>query len=466
VIKSYRSLLFVALASALVLGCKPKNPNLYGVATPTTPPVANNEVYTGETFIPADRPIQPDIPEGTRVDVPPPPSVPAAERITKIDSEIFKPKLDMVVLMDPSDSMSDDQDNLRRNVRLLSENFARKMQFIDLHLGVVSAWDSISFAGQNKACGLGQLRPIGGNQGSRIGDCALSQNEVPYITSETDLSLWGTTLAFGVESFRRNSDGTVNIDSGPQHEELFSPVIAALRPESQQMNKNFRRTDAHLAVIFFTDTDDFDYMNIEQDALKQDANTRATLEREAALLTRDRRESLEVLPSEIAQFLRSQEKENVSVSVYAALGRYNDFISKRGNTTGVYTNADFYIQQPGRGPRKMVELLNLMNGIGFDLRDSQYGSELSKIGNDIVAKSMRRTIILDFAPNIANLQRDPIIVKYGVRQVIPKNDQTGWSYRVDKDDSGRDVHKIIINEGVQIELEPGARFSVEYTPMR
>jgi hypothetical protein len=310
------------------------------------------------------------------------------------------------------------------------------------------------------------LRPVGGNRGSYSGDCSLTQNEVPYITSSTDLSSWGPTLAFGVESFERDGNGNVTLRSGPQHEEVFSPVIAALRPESQQMNKNFRRSDAHLAVIFFTDTDDFDYVNIEQDALKQDANTRSTLEREAARLTTQKRESLEVLPTEVAQFLKSQEKENVSVSVYAALGRYNDWMSTNGNTRGVYTNADFYIQQPGRGPRKIVELLTLMNGTGFDLRDSQYGSELSKIGNDIVKKSMRRTIILERAPNIANLQREPIIVKYGVGQVIPKNDQTGWSYRVETDSSGQSVHKIIINEGVQLQLEVGARFSVEYTPVR
>ncbi len=463
---SYKTLLFVALTSTLILGCKPKNPDLYGVATPATPPVANNETYGGETFIPADRPEQPAIPEGTQVNVPATPDAQSSERITQVDSEIFKPKLDVVVFMDPSDSMNDDQANLRRNIRMFSENFASKMQFLDLHLGVVSAWDSISFAGVDKRCDLGQLRPVGGNRGSFSGDCSSSQSEAPYITSATDLSLWGPTLAFGVESFERDGNGKVTLRSGPQHEEVFSPVIAALRPESQQMNKNFRRNDAHLAVIFFTDTDDFDYVNIQQDALKQDANTRSTLEREAALLSNDKRESLEVLPAEVAQFLKSQEKENVSVSVYAALGRYNDWISTNGNTRGVYTNADYYIQQPGRGPRKIVELLNLMNGTGFDLRDSQYGSELSKIGNDIVKKSMRRTIVLERAPNIANLERDPIIVKYGVRQVIPKSDQSGWSYRVETDSSGRNVHKIVVNEGVQLQLEPGARFSVEYTPVR
>ncbi len=463
---SYKAALLIALTSTLVLGCKPKNPNLYGVATPVTPPVANNENYTGETFIPADRPEQPVIPEGTRVDVPAAPTALAAERVTQVDSEIFKPKLDVVVFMDPSDSMNDDQAKLRREVRSFSENFARKMQFLDFHMGVVSAWDSISFGGVDKNCDLGQLRPLGGNRGAFSSNCAIGANELPYITNATDLSLWGPTLAFGVEGFERDANGNVTLRSGPQHEELFSPVIAALRPESNLMNKNFRRSDAHLAVIFFTDTDDFDFINIEQDALKQDANTRATLEREAAKLTRQRRESLEVLPSEIAQFLKAQEKENVSVSVYGALGRYNDWISTNGNTTGVYTNADYYIQQPGRGPRKVVELLNLMNGTGFDLRDSDYGAELSKIGNDIVAKSMRRTIVLENAPNIANLQRYPIVVKYGVRQEIPKNDRTGWSYRVETDSSGKNVHKIVINDGIQLQLEPGARFSVEYTPVR
>ncbi|MBY0385455.1 hypothetical protein K2X05_09875 [bacterium] len=470
--KNLNTVFSILLASTLFLGCKPKNPDMYGVAQPVTPPTPQDTKYTGPRQIEGKKPVQEDIPQGTKVDIPPPPAPPPEPaRYKQEDKEIFKPKVDIIFMQDPSDSMKDDHTNLRNNIKSFSNNFLNKRQFLDFHVGVVTAWDSISFEGLNKDCTLGQLRPLGGINGKFKGSCNAAKDEIPYITNETATNvdtlnkILGTTVSFGVESFKRDSKTKLVLpQSGPQHEEIFSPVIAALRPESQQMNKNFRRADAHLAVVFFTDTDDFDYINIDKDALMQDDLTKKTLQTEAAKLSISKRESLEVLPTEIASFLKSQEKENVTVSVYAALGRYNDWINTNGKTQGVYKHADYYIQQPGRGPRKMVELLDLMNGIGFDLRDPNYGSELSKIGNDIVMKSLRRTIVLDYPPEIGNAKR-PIIVKYGQNQEIKKDDKTGWSYKVEADSSGNQIHKIIISENIGIQPEAGAKFSVEYTPV-
>ncbi len=455
----------VILSSILVLGCKPKNPNLYGVVKPETPPVAKK--YTGQTSFEGQKPAQQPIPEGTKVvPRPPPPPEPEPARYTQVDSEIFKPKVDILFMMDPSDSMKDDQKKLRDNFAVFSRNFLSKKDFLNFHVGVVTAWDSISFGNQQKDCEMGQLRPLGGMRGPFKGSCQAAKSEIPYVTNETAANqdqlntILSSTISFGVEPFLRDSKTKLVMpNSGPQHEEVFSPVLAALKAENQTMNKNFRRSDAHLAVVFFSDTDDFDFINIEADAKSQDATNKKGLEDAAKLLDVATRRSLETSPEMIANQLKAQVKENVSVSVYAALGRYNDWMQTEGKTVGVYKNADFYIQQPGRGPRKLVELLDLMDGTGFDLRDANYGEKLSQIGNDIVKKSLRRVIVLDHAPEI-NPQR-PIIVKYGKDQIIPKNDQTGWRYNVDEDK----VHRITISENINIRPESGAKFSVEYTPV-
>ncbi len=468
---SVKNVSLIVLSATLLLGCKPKNPNLYGQYEAPKPLPESPMPEVKNTAGP--KPTPQAAPEGKKVQIPAPiPTAPEPARYTQVDDEIYKPKVDILFFMDQSDSMKDDQANLQKNIRKFADNFSNKIQFLDLHIGVVTAWDSISYADLTNDCTLGQLRPLGGlkkrisdiNKQKYKGRCELQENQVPYITNETDPSLWGPTLSFGVEAFKRETSGNVALNSGPQHEEIFSSVIAALSPSNQTMNKNFRRSEAHLAVVFFTDTDDFDYINIDKDALNQDATTKASLQKEAAKLSVKDRENLEVLPSEIAQFLKSQEKENATVSVYGALGRYNDWISTNGQTQGVYKNADFYIQQPGRGPRKIVEFLDLVNGKGFDLRDSNYGSKLAEIGNDIVKKSLRRVISLDYTPEIGNPKR-PIIVKYGATQEIPKDDNAGWSYRVEKDQNGNNVHKIIISENSNLTPETGAKFSVEYTPV-
>lgn len=465
---SVKNVSLIVLSATLLLGCKPKNPNLYGQyeAPKPLPESPMPEVKNTEGAKPTSQPA----PEGKKVQIPDPvPSIPEPTRYTQVDDEIFKPKLDVVVFMDTSATMTNDQDNLKRNIKnKFAKEFLKRRQLLDLHMGVVTAWDALSFRDVKTSqpldmnCDLGQLRPLGGLGSKKRGDCRKIGNDVPFLTSETDVNLWGSTLSFGVEKFTRGSDGNVLPHSGPQHEQIFLPIMAALDPSNNDMNHNFRRQDAHLAVIIFTDTDDFDFINTEKDLLNMSVDTKTFMERDIKKMTMEERKKEEVSPEEIAHFLKSQEKENASVSVYAALGRYNDWIQTNGNTVGTYLQADYYIQEPGRGPRKIVDFMNLVDGMIFDLEDPNYGSKLAEMGDSMVKKSFRRVITLKYAPEIGNPKR-PIIVRYGASQIIPKDDKTGWKLVPSKDEQGNSIVKIIISENSILNPEAGAKFSIEYT---
>ena len=245
----------------------------------------------------------------------------------------------------------------------------------------------------------------------------------------------GDTLHIGTQKYLRGNAEK----SGPEQEELFSPVIAALSPEVNVINKNFRRKSAHLAVIYLTDTDDV---------------------------------TPGVSSSDMANFLLSQATDTASVSVYAVLARYNDLINyltspstktlKKYPSAGMFNckinPVDPHIRKSGGGPFRMEELLSKTSGIGFDLKDPDYGEKLALIGENIVQKTLRKTIALDFPPDLRESQ--PIIVKYGT-QVIPEDERNGWQYNFDSRG-----HTITINEGVTLEPEKDAGITIEYTPAK
>ena len=132
-----KALLIVSFFSFLVIGCKPKNPDLYGVTPEVTPPKAQDKLFTGDRYIPADKPVQQALPEGTKVDVPPTPAAEQLQRYTQVDAEVFKPKVDILFVTDTSDSMKTHQAKLRKNINEFSKNFLRKKDFLDFHIGVV-----------------------------------------------------------------------------------------------------------------------------------------------------------------------------------------------------------------------------------------------------------------------------------------------------------------------------------------
>jgi hypothetical protein len=448
------------LGSFLVLGCKPKNPDLFVETTVKPLPETPKDIrYTGPESINGTKVNKG---EAQKVVVPPTPPRAEPDRYTQVDDEIYKPKVDILFMTDTSKSMEAHQKKLRANINSFSKNFLLKKDFLDFHIGAVSPWDAIRFQGVEKKCSRGELRPLGGNSGPFRGDCSKvreQSGQISYITNDTTSDdkqlnkILADTLSIGVDDFNQDP-----AKSGPEHEQLFSPVVAALKAENAELNNNFRRSDAHLAIVFLTDTDDFNFLTIEKDA--QSMSTPSTREKLIAFSQSTNPgtlDQLEISVDEMINYLSSFKKDNVSVSVYAAMARYNQL--KKNELNETFANADFYIQGVGRGPFKMASLVDKMQGKGFDLNDKNFGEILSQFGDDIVSKTLRRTITLDYAPEI-NPKR-PIIVRYGKNQIIAKDDNKGWRYNIE---NGK--HIITISENIQIQPEAGAKFSIEYTPVK
>jgi hypothetical protein len=435
-----KNLMLLSMAFVLATGavaCKPTNPQM---TTPHTEgPKLDPVRYDGETKISVDQPAKVDIPNGSTVTQPAAPAAPTGHATYVQDDELtmkYNPKVDILFVMDTSDSMYCDQDTLKKNINKFTDVFLNKQgRFLDFHIGVVTAWDSINFGSAQRNCELGELRPLGGPSGAAKGSCIANGKNVNYVTRETPNlgDILGKTLKVGTETFIKGDAA----HTGPEQEELFSPVIKALSPESAEMNSNFRRADeAHLAVIFLSDTDDA---------------------------------TPNVSSSSMAAFLKGMARDNLSVSTYAVLARYNDLLSFESNPDQhplrEYPRADMKncsvnpvdpaIRGVGGAPFKMRDFLVKSGGTGFDLKDRDFGKKLGDLGESIVRKSLRKVIELKFVPDL----NQDIIVKYGKTQKIPRDDIKGWSY-------DQENQTIIINEGVSLEPEAGARITLEYTPVK
>ncbi len=183
---------------------------------------------------------------------------------------VFKPQVDILFVIDNSDSMAKHQDTLKRNIDRFVESFERNKK-IDFHIGVTSIYDSTRYGktinGKYIAIphALGALYPL--KDGSVAPQAvagqppamaaALSANFVTRVPGYN--KILGETLKIGTIA-----RGTNKIDlGGPEVEELFTPVAAAINGQ----NVGFIRPEAHLAIILISDADDVS--NISPSKLKQ-----------------------------------------------------------------------------------------------------------------------------------------------------------------------------------------------------
>lgn len=436
--KTFKFFSSMTILVLLLAACKSENPPMSGVHTPPEPlePIK----YEGPKSIPLPEPGP--APKGNSVELPEPPPPPNEhDRYVQDDklSMNYNPKVDILFVMDTSDSMYCDQDTLRKNIDFFAKTFSEGQgRFLDFHIGVVSAWDSKNFGNTDRDCDLGQLRPVGGPEGP-FGTSCDANTKIPYVTRETPnlTETLGATLHLGTEKYIKGD----SLRSGPEQEELFSPILAALSPESQEMNKGFRRAGhAHLAVIILSDTDDV---------------------------------TPGISPTDMAKYLNSMATDDLTVSTYAVLARYDELLN---NLTNPINNplkeyppasmfncsinpVDPHIRKAGGAPFRLQEFLKRSGGTGFDLKDPEFGQKLAAIGESIVQKTLRKVIALDYPPDVR--ESEPIVVKYGT-QIIPKDDFKGWRY----DNDPELGHIITISEGVVLEPEKDAHISIEYTPYK
>lgn len=385
-------------------------------------PVNSDLTGTPEVVIP------PVIPTFDKVKQNPAPAAPGPKKKHVQKADLAGQKavpMDILFVVDTSESMCSDQASLSRNINRFVDLFLKNDK-IDFHIGVTVTWDSKTYGSAVRKFKNGELRPVVG-QG----------NNVRFVTTKTpDLrNALANTLKVGLEKFDKTKPET----TGPEHEELFSPVLAALSDEMlSSVNQGFRRPDAHLAIVMVTDTED-----ATPDMVFADQSMKAAV---------------------LAQELKSKVRGEATVTVLAALARFDEMIQfQQGKAPGLTSfNKPFpngrlsacgdYTVDPAlvpalKGPEQITELVRLMKGTAFDLRTSDFGGKMAGLGRTLLNKAMSFKVALEKVPDVS----EPMTVTLNGK-ALPRGDVNGWTYLPDS-------NSIILSEGLNLgELE---QFQIE-----
>ena len=274
-----------------------------------------------------------------------------AEKIASIPAGVEAPKVDVLFVIDNSESMKNHQENLKKNIGRFSEAFEANKD-LDFQIGVVTVWDSVRFNGVTVTAD--KFRPVGTLY--PVQDAINSVSKTFVTRSENYVQVLGETLKIGVVPFSMG---------GPENEELFTPVIAAI----DGRNPGFSRQGAHLAVIMITDADDVSSIS-------------PTKLRDTLALSKNGDKSL--------------------YSTYAVLSLSKDCPKDPGNR--IDSN------------RQILDFLKKTDGQAYDLCDTHFGDKLAELGRAIGKQaSGAMTIYLDSIPADGSLK----VVFKGSNQEVP-----------------------------------------------
>lgn len=287
----------------------------------------------------------------------------------------FFPTVDILFVVDDSGSMQGFQDNLAQNIDLFVASL-KSLAVLKYHIGVVTTdMDDDERSGRLYAYGS---NPLFVDSSTLGGDLILRSN-----------------LMVGT--------------NGSASEEMFSPVKAALSsPLVDSTNAGFYRSNAHLAVIFLTDSED----------------------------------QSDLSPGEIFDFLKSlkrgDDRKVMSYGVVIPSG-----VSGCSRDYGEPTKIESFVDMAnaGSGSRRI-----------FNICDPDFGKHLTKIRDDMVSQ-IGLFIYLDELPAV-----DTIQVFWGTQQIDSDYDK-GWVY---------DNKRNAIHLGKDIELleQPGAELVVRFKPAK
>ena len=328
----------------------------------------------------------------------------------------FNPQVDIIFVIDNSDSMRSAEANLVKNIDRFSEGIV-KNKMIDYHIGVISTWDSsaryAASPARQDSYQIGDLRFIKDSKGQKFGQ--------RFLTRKEDKSLLSSTLKIGVVSFA---------EGGPETEEFFSPLASALDKTGRgASNEGFFREHSQLVVVFMTDADD---------------------------------STSQFTPAQMAEKLVAFKGGRADkVTVYGALVRASDADENKDWDLRVhpkYHPECFDMsKKPARnigsckgfGPERLEQLIMLANassGTAKEIRDNNimsivsknFGTDLAKIGANITVKTLTKEISLSpYRPfPDEKTGKWQLRVRYGLPAdleankgiEIQQNEKAGWRY--------------------------------------
>lgn len=343
-------------------------------------------------------------------------------------------KVDILFVVDDSRSMRKHQQNLSRNIKLFSNEFA-KNALIDFHIGVTTAWDSRLSVDDPTAAvkthngrvlditPLGHLIPLKDAKGTAI--------EGPrYITKDTPnfVQVLEKTLLVGAKPGPQDTNEKT---IGPYTEEFFKPTIKVF--ENDTTNAGFYRPEAHLVVFFITDAND---------------------------------ESV------------ADENDKYGVDEFS-LYTYLIHVLKKGDHSKVHAYAALApsgTSCPAEGSGKPIAIEKFLDR--FKNRDkrvlnlcSNFGAKLAAFGRDIVEQIPEKIIELPGVPAFGTVEKPLIKVFYGKtllrgRPEYP-NDKRKLHYvyvsGTQRDGQPSTPHSIVLNtkDWDDVEFEKDAKVRVE-----
>ncbi len=355
----------------------------------------------------------------------------------------FNPKIDILFIVDNSDSMKSTQDNIRRNISHFTAGIL-KNRMIDFHIGVVSTWDNTERARSTKKdpYDIGELRHIRDSKGKIYDQRFLSRKiSTPEVIA--------STIHIGVAPYK---------EGGPEIEEFFTPLIAALKKSIPgQPNEGFLRDEAQLVVIIVTDA--------------EDAGNSL---------------SPEQVVHEVRKFKNHQADK---IAVYGVLVRAEDPDDKKDWALRIHPqyNEQCFNIVKGKsvnngtcspfGPKLLEEFIVKANDRGGSVEDIKrkyilplvspdYGTELARIGNEITVKTLEKEIRLSQRPKWDSKTQLPFIrVRYGKPedlangggQLIPIGEK-GWIYNPEN-------NSVLLSGHIEYNYVEGARFAVDMIPL-
>ncbi|MGE0762300.1 MAG: hypothetical protein AB7N80_03370 [Bdellovibrionales bacterium] len=341
----------------------------------------------------------------------------------------INPRVDVLFVIDNSGSMKPHIANLTQNINRFVEGIG-KNNLLDFHIGVTTVWDSRRYGHydveQNKVTGAGIVPAIGRDKKplfEPIGhlrslkapagkEASLSKQAGNFVAKGDDfVEILRETLNVGIAEYHSKTDEKHDA-MGPEYEEVFSPVIAALtEPVANAWNKGFLRPgrESHLVIVYITDAND----------------------------------ASDISASHMHQFLADL-KGRDNFSLFAIVNPSN----QRLNCP----------RDPAGPPLKIEELMNRTRGKILNIC-GDYGTQLLQIGKMIQDRTLGeiRISLKDKSGQDRLPVVDKIQVNYG-REVIPVSQYEGWTY-------DGETKEIVIRGAAKWPHQPGASININFEPV-
>ncbi len=276
--------------------------------------------------------------------------------------------VDILFVVDNSESMELHQQKLAANIQHFVKSFEEGNQKLDYHIGITPIFDSVRYGSIiHDFNPNGFLLPLNGETGDK--------QKYFYTREHQDVGLLARSIHIGIKRLKNEKTGKYQ---GPEFEEALSPIYAAFTEPalSSPSNQGFYRPEARLAVIIITDADDA---------------------------------SPGLSGADLDYFLKKLKNDPAGekISTFGVLAR-----------RGVCAKIDYGMLDL---PQRILDFLDASGGRELSLCDGNFAEMLTTIGQQIQQKLPKQTFLLQGVPEYGTLK-----VFIGGVELAP-GPQT-WSY--------------------------------------